>query len=72
MEVEDAANIIYNEWQKAKQFNDDFKTNHDGFGVITEEYFELVEAIRSDDLEQIKQEVSHLGAMTLRFLTDRI
>jgi len=56
------------EMERAMKKHNDFPSVHHGFGVITEEYFELVEAVRSDDLNEIKKEATQLAAMGLRLL----
>jgi NTP pyrophosphatase (non-canonical NTP hydrolase) len=70
MQIESAVNLIVQELERAQRNHDSFKNIHDGFGVITEEYFELAYEMRSDNTQTITDEVIQLGAMCLRFLTD--
>lgn len=43
---------------------------HQGGGVIKEEYDELWDEIRADNLDRMRLEVRQLGAMCLRFLKE--
>ena len=53
-----------------------FISYHETLGVVTEEYFELVDAVRSNDVEHIKDELMDLavavifGHASLRAHTD--
>jgi 16S rRNA C1402 N4-methylase RsmH len=38
-----------------------FVSTHEALGVITEEYQELVEAIKSNDIDKVKKELLDLG-----------
>jgi len=43
-----------------------FRSTHEGLGVLTEEYAELVEAIRSNDLAAVREEAIQLSAVAMR------
>ena len=43
-----------------------FKSSHEGLGVLTEEYHELVTAIRGNRLDKIRAEAIQVAAAALR------
>ena len=43
-----------------------FKSTHEGLGVLTEEYHELMEAIRSNDLRAVEREAIQVAAVAAR------
>lgn len=43
-----------------------FASSHEGLGVLTEEYHELVEAIRSNKSESIREEALQVAAVAVR------
>ena len=43
-----------------------FKSSHEGFGVLTEEVTELLDAIRENDIWWIKKEAIQAAAVALR------
>jgi NTP pyrophosphatase (non-canonical NTP hydrolase) len=43
-----------------------YTSSHEALGVITEEYQELVDAVRANDLGAIRREALQLGAAALR------
>ena len=72
MKMEDAVNIIYDEYKEASQKFGDFHNAHEGYSVILEEMDELWNAIKDKKCgtrEQAK-EAKQVGAMALRFLVD--
>ena len=61
---------ILTELDLARKTNGKFNSIHEGLGVITEEYFELVDAIRSNNMDDILNEATQVAAMALNFLVD--
>lgn len=51
-----------------------FHNAHEGWGVIREEYLELEDEIRKKqkdyNIDAMRKEAMHLGAMALRFMVD--
>jgi NTP pyrophosphatase (non-canonical NTP hydrolase) len=47
-----------------------FKSSHEALGVITEEYQELIEAIRANDLELVFKEALDLAACATKLARD--
>lgn len=43
-----------------------FRSSHEGLGVLTEEYHELVEAVRANDLLAIRREAIQISAVAYR------
>ena len=43
-----------------------FKSTHEGLGVLTEEYTELVEAIHRNDMDSIVHEALQVAAVAIR------
>lgn len=70
MTRDNALIFILREYDRACLFHPPIEKIHEGFGIITEEYFEFVEAVRGNTPAFTLREVAHLGAMCLRFLTD--
>ncbi len=74
MDREDALKLIAEEHSKAVQEFGAFHNAHEGWGVIREEYLELEDEIRKKqvdyDMDKMRKEASHLGAMALRFIID--
>ncbi len=57
---------IAGEIHKADQRYGPFRSTHEGLGVLTEEYMELVEAIRANDLDGIIKEALQVAAVATR------
>ena len=43
-----------------------FRSTHEALGVLTEEYHELIEAVRSNDLARIAREAIQVSAVAAR------
>lgn len=69
-----AMRLIREEHARAVEKFGKFHNAHEGWGVIREEYLELEDEIRKKqvdyDLNQMRTEAIHLGAMALRFIID--
>jgi len=74
MNKEDALKMIAEEYARAISKFGKFQNAHEGWGVIREEYLELEDEIRKKqkdyDLDKMRKEAMHLGAMALRFMID--
>jgi len=57
---------VINEMDSADYKYGSFKSTHEGLGVITEEYHELIEAIRGNYSESVRQEAIQVAAACLR------
>ena len=70
--VEEKANLIYAELQRACKKFPPFNSCHEGYSVILEELDELWEEIKRNpkDMTRIEREATQVGAMALRFLID--
>jgi len=44
----------------------DFQSTHEGLGVLTEEYTELIEAIHRNDMDGIVKEALQVAAVAIR------
>jgi len=66
--------MISDEHEEAVEKFGAFHNAHEGWGVIREEYLELEDEIRKNqkdyDLNAMRKEAMHLGAMALRFMID--
>lgn len=58
--------LIRAEAQKADKKFGHFASTHEGYGVLSEEVAELLEAIRSNRPEEIKREAIHVSAVAAR------
>jgi len=54
------------EIERAQERYGDFASTHEALGVLTEEYYELVEAIRGNRLDRIQREAVQVAAVALR------
>ncbi len=45
--------------------NGTFKSTHEILGVVTEEYYELIEAVKSGDIEHIRQELADVAVSAI-------
>ncbi len=74
MNKTDALMMLADEHTRAVGKFGAFHNAHEGWGVIREEYLELEDEIRKKqvdyDMEKMRKEASHLGAMALRFMID--
>lgn len=58
------------ELDKASDKFHDFHSFHEGLGVIAEEYHELIDAIRSNNVSDIRKEAIQVAAMCARLIRD--
>lgn len=54
------------EMARAQERYGDFASSHEGFGVLTEEYYELLEMVRSNRVDRIRHEALQVAAVALR------
>ncbi len=80
MELQDAVGLVCEEYIKAEAEFPRFHTNHEGYGIIKEEFDELWDEIKARHPAEkgnnnmhraLKTEAIQLAAMALRFLIDR-
>lgn len=57
---------VCSEVNHAQERYGDFASTHEALGVLTEEYYELVEAIRGNRLDRIQREAVQVAAVALR------
>ena len=62
----DLQDRIVAEANKAEDRYGPFASTHEGLGVLTEEYHELIEAIRSNDLRRVEHEAIQVAAVAAR------
>lgn len=62
----DLLNRIANEATRAEKRYGPFTSTHEGLGVLTEEYHELIEAIRANNFERIAKEAIQMSAVAAR------
>ena len=55
-----------NQWDYADVRYDIFKSTHEGYGVLSEEVSELLEAIHSNDAVAIREEAIQVAAVAMR------
>lgn len=58
--------LIFYEADRADSKYGPFTSSHEGLGVLAEEYTELIEAIRSNDVDRIQAEAIQVSAVALR------
>jgi len=62
---------IINEYVEARlKHPGTFSSHHEGYAITLEELDEAWEAVRADDHRQADCEMSQVGAMAIRYLTD--
>lgn len=61
---------ISREALRAEGLHPKFNSPHEAYAVIKEEEEEFWDAIKANDLEHARLEVTQLGAMCLRYLND--
>ena len=57
---------LSDEAESAQERYGPFASTHEGLGVLTEEYQELIEAIRSNDLKAVEREAIQVAAVAAR------
>ena len=62
----DAIAEVESEAETAQLRYGDFTSTHEALGVLAEEFSELIEAVRSNDLETIRSEAVQVSAVALR------
>ena len=72
MLVDDAIDLIRQEYEKAGIKFSRFNSCHEGYAIIKEEIDELWERIKEKDKDwdEIQKEIKQVGAMALRFMVD--
>ena len=63
-------NEIIRELALARAKFNDYHSTHEALGVITEEYFELMDAVRANDIEGCRKEALQIAACCLRMVED--
>lgn len=56
------------ESKRAFDIHGDFWSTAEGLGVLTEEYHELIEAIRQNDADAIRHEAIQVAAVAIRIV----
>lgn len=64
-----AAGSAFKEAVRAYDLHGEFKSVHEGLGVLTEEYYELIEAIHANHLDDIEAEATQVAAMAIRLVS---
>jgi NTP pyrophosphatase (non-canonical NTP hydrolase) len=64
--VVDLLQFVRRETLRAQERFGNPASTHEALGVITEEYFELVHAIRTNRLDRIREEALQVSAAALR------
>lgn len=72
MNIPEITQLIIREYAGASNKFGAFRSIHEGWGVIREEYLELEEEIRKKDydVKKMRHEATQLGAMAIRFIYD--
>ena len=63
-------NKIQRELSSTRNKYPPFHSSHEGLGVILEEWDELKEAVRNNNISQQRTEAIQLAAMAIRFIQD--
>jgi NTP pyrophosphatase (non-canonical NTP hydrolase) len=69
--IDNVLMLVRAELIRASENYGEFHSVHEGLGVITEEYFELVDAVRSNNGYEIDKESIQVAAMATRMVVDR-
>jgi NTP pyrophosphatase (non-canonical NTP hydrolase) len=64
--ITDKWDILYSEIEGADDKYGPFTSTHEGLGVLAEEYAELIEAIRRNDVDSIVHEALQVAAVAIR------
>ena len=72
MRSEEALVLIIKEYKRASNIHGPFKSAHEGYAIMLEEFDELWDEIkqREPNVYSMEEEVVQIGAMALRFLVD--
>jgi len=70
MKIHDNLELIVKEFRSAEMIFKPFASAHEGISIIREEFEEMWDAVRDNDLEDARTECVQLAAMALRFLFD--
>lgn len=63
-------NEVYAELQRAEKKHSPINSSHEAYGVMQEEFDEMWNAIKKDDLIQARAEALSVAAMAIRFIQD--
>lgn len=66
LELESAVDCVRSQVNHAGERYGPFKSSHEGLGVLTEEFDELKDEIRANDLRRIRIEAIQVSAVALR------
>lgn len=66
----EAGQLIFDETNRACAKYPPFNSLHEGLGVLTEEYYELLMAIHSNNIPNAVHEAMQVGAVALRFVAE--
>jgi hypothetical protein len=66
----DAANEILQEAERARSKFPAFNSAHEGASVLREEFEEMWDEVKADNLDAAIEEAIQCGAMALRFIAD--
>ena len=70
IEIETVMNMVRAELRDAIRRYPPFNSAHEGDGVISEEYDELFDAIKANELAQSTDEAVQVAAMAIRYVID--
>lgn len=68
--IEEAFDSVRNEYIDARKKFPEFHSMHEGYAVIKEEFEELWDEVKKDDINAAKEECTQLAAMALAFLLE--
>lgn len=70
LELDQVLNWVRHELFQATQEHGPFHSPHEGYGILAEEMAELLDALRANDLQQIRAEAIQVAAMAARLVLD--
>lgn len=65
-----ALGMVEGELRRATRAHGSFHSPHEGYGVLAEEFAELLDALRSNDPAQVCEEAIQVAAMAARLVVD--
>lgn len=68
--LEQVLGMVEIELRRATSLHGEFHSPHEGYGVLAEEMDELMDALRANDLVQIREEAVQVAAMAARIVLD--